>query len=503
MESDSSDDDNNGIANIFKVVGTVDTLTFSRIDVSTPSFDGKIKITFTYSVGSRDYLSYFTFEDECIQVLSSRGVPLNSQNPFFYTIILSIGLTALPWIWMGFVTKTIIVKSTVHMNMLTIDMQKFWNILFNNTLIEFIHLHQHIGGVVDVLPFQLYFEDYNDSIIFGGNTYNMSESTESTVLLPIGGGKDSLVAWYLTAHQNIAHPSLLYVADGLYEYEGNWRLQAICDRILALNTTDISTSINIVRHVFVTEEFEKYAKSYYKPAGHPWAALVLFDSVLVSYLKGYSTVTFGYEKSANEGNHIYMKGVEINHQYDKSLIFLQLAQEYIHSISARYGSSDSTITVVSPLHEMWEIEISRLFCEVPELNGNFMSLFLSCNEPVDYTKWCCKCDKCVFIYLIMSAWLPPTTVAGVFDGRCLYEQEVLLPLFYSLVDASTSKPFDCVGTESEAKAAIHLSVLRYQENNSCLPFCLQKLVAHLGINTEETVTNDQILEKWLPRVSSE
>jgi hypothetical protein len=60
-----------------------------------------------------------------------------------------------------------------------------------------------------------------------------------------------------------------------------------------------------------------------------------------------------------------------------------------------------------------------------------------------------------------------------------------------------------VGTENEAKAAIHLSVLRYQENNSCLPFCLQKLVAHLGINTEETVTNDQILEKWLPRVSSE
>ena len=500
--SGSSSDDEDGLLSIFKAENAVNALIFSQIDISTPSFDGKIKVSFIYTVGTRDYSSHFTFEDECIKTLTARGIPLNSQNPFFYTIVLSIGLAVLPWIWMGFVTKSIIIKSSVHMNMLTTDMQSFWNNLFNNTLIEFIYLHRHIGGVVDMLPFQLNFEDYNDSVVILSSNNVSNESLESTVLLPIGGGKDSLVAWYLTSRQSGIQPSLLYVADGLYEYEGNWRLQAICDKLLALNNnTSVRTSINIVRHVFVTEEFEKYAKSYYKPSGHPWAALVLFDSVLVSYLKGYQSVAFGYEKSANEGNHVFINGMEINHQYDKSRDFLELAQHYIRSISKQYRGSD--ITVVSPLHEMWEIEISRLFCEVPQLNDNFMQLFLSCNEPVEYTKWCCKCSKCVFIYLIVSAWLPPPTVSAIFNNTCLYDQQSLLPLFYNLVDAASIKPFDCVGTENEAKAAVHLSLLRYQESKIAeLPYCLQQLLAYLSINTEEVMTNDQVLHKWLHSMDS-
>lgn len=254
MESDSSDDnsdDDGDLVGIFKVKSTVDTLTFSRLDVYTPSIDGKIKVTFTYTVGTKNYSSYFTFEDESVKILAARGIPLNNQNSFFYTILLSIGLTVLPWIWMGFVTKTIIIKSTVHLNMLTLDMQSFWNNLYNSTLIEFIYLHRHIGGVVDILPFQLNFEDYDESVVVSNDNYSMDESLESSVLLPIGGGKDSLVAWYLTSHQSNTQPSLLYVADGLYEYEGNWRLQAICDKLLALNNTSTKKRVSILSVMYL------------------------------------------------------------------------------------------------------------------------------------------------------------------------------------------------------------------------------------------------------------
>ena len=40
------------------------------------------------------------------------------------------------------------------------------------------------------------------------------------------GGKDSLVAWHLARTQGL-HPVLLYVADGMEEFENNWRLNEI------------------------------------------------------------------------------------------------------------------------------------------------------------------------------------------------------------------------------------------------------------------------------------
>lgn len=44
------------------------------------------------------------------------------------------------------------------------------------------------------------------------------------------GGKDSLVSWHIALTQGL-EPVLLYVADGTYEYEGNWRLQKIVEAI--------------------------------------------------------------------------------------------------------------------------------------------------------------------------------------------------------------------------------------------------------------------------------
>jgi hypothetical protein len=36
-----------------------------------------------------------------------------------------------------------------------------------------------------------------------------------------------------------------------------------------------------VKHEFIDERFERSARSFLHPTGHPWAALVLFDALLV------------------------------------------------------------------------------------------------------------------------------------------------------------------------------------------------------------------------------
>jgi hypothetical protein len=62
-------------------------------------------------------------------------------------------------------------------------------------------------------------------------------------------------------------------------------------------------------------------------------------------------VQLGLERSADEGNGVFVEGQEVNHQFDKSSAFLAQAQEYIH------GFIDPQITVVSTLHGLWEIQV--------------------------------------------------------------------------------------------------------------------------------------------------
>lgn len=69
-------------------------------------------------------------------------------------------------------------------------------------------------------------------------------------------------------------------------------------------------------------------------------------------LYGHLEVRMGFEKSADFGNSIYMKDVEVNHQFDKSSGFLKAASEYVH----RYISP--SLRVISPLDSMWDLEVS-------------------------------------------------------------------------------------------------------------------------------------------------
>jgi len=169
----------------------------------------------------------------------------------------------------------------------------------------------------------------------------------------------------------------------------------------------------------------------------------------------------GYERSADVGNNVFVNGIEVNHQFDKSSAFLARAVDYIR---CHIGSQ---IVIQSPISSMWELQIARVFCEEPTLQC-FHSLFLSCNEPVlDACSpdrgfdWCLRCDKCSFIYLLLSAWLTPSAVIDLFHGHCLFHDDAVESTFMKLIDKEAVKPFDCVGTVEESSAAIHLSLLRY------------------------------------------
>lgn len=71
-------------------------------------------------------------------------------------------------------------------------------------------------------------------------------------------------------------------------------------------------------------------------------------------VEGISEAWLGHERSADEGNGVFWRGREVNHQYDKSSQFLSLVREYTNS---EPGLS-LDIQVSSPLTHLWEIQVS-------------------------------------------------------------------------------------------------------------------------------------------------
>lgn len=57
------------------------------------------------------------------------------------------------------------------------------------------------------------------------------------------------------------------------------------------------------------------------------------------------TVAFGFEQGANEGNGVFVNGLEVNHQYDKSEEFLSLTREYLGLMGR--GSAPTSISALN------------------------------------------------------------------------------------------------------------------------------------------------------------
>lgn len=97
--------------------------------------------------------------------------------------------------------------------------------------------------------------------------------------------------------------------------------------------------------------------------------MFLSNLLQVAKVHGYDAIWLGYERSADEGNNVYWHGQEVNHQYDKSSTFLHSVRRYLRCFESTteedaaeegregMGGGCVGITIASPLHDMWELEV--------------------------------------------------------------------------------------------------------------------------------------------------
>jgi len=289
---------------------------------------------------------------------------------------------------------------------------------------------------------------------FGGKFERFEgKLNENKILVPVGGGKDSVVT---------------------IEYLKKLKKDLI---LFCLNPNENQKKIieisGIRKKVFVKREIDKKLLELNQMGflnGHtPFTAYLCFLSVLVAVLKDCKFIAFSNEKSSNEGNVKYL-GRIINHQYSKSEDFEKKFRFY----SKKYLAKD--MECFSLLRNLYELEISALFSQFPQ----YFNAFLSCNvafqtksgtkKPIK--KWCGKCPKCLFVFASLYPFIGERVIK-IF-GKNLFEDKKLLPLMLQLIGKKKFKPFECVGTKRESFLAFKLSLQRWKRENKKLPFLLKK-----------------------------
>lgn len=251
-------------------------------------------------------------------------------------------------------------------------------------------------------------------------------------LLPWGGGKDSSLA-----------------AEMLKELGHDFTLISLRDSAVQKETAKLSGR----KRIIIGREIDPGLIELNKQGaynGHvPISAIYSWIAILTAILKGYRRVIFANEASANYGNVRYLS-TEINHQYSKSLEFENDLRSYLRN----FVTPD--IDYFSLLRQFSDFKIAKLFSGYQK----YFPVFSSCNRNFSLTKrperrWCGKCPKCLFTFSQLAAFLSRKELIKIF-GRSLFAEKKLLPVFQELWGEKKFKPFDCVGTPAEVKAAFLL-----------------------------------------------
>ena len=184
--------------------------------------------------------------------------------------------------------------------------------------------------------------------------------------------------------------------------------------------------------------------------GHvPVTAILSCAALLTAALHGFDAVAMANERSASAGNLVW-DGVEVNHQFSKSL----RAELMLREALAEVAGAPTSFSILRPASEL---AIARAFARMESYHGAFTSCnaIFRIDPALRAASWCCECPKCRFVFLALAPFSEPAHLREIF-GRDLLEEDEQFDGFALLTAAGGHKPFECVGEEQESIAAIRM-----------------------------------------------
>ncbi len=339
---------------------------------------------------------------------------LDNISQFGEYLVFNLGMAELVSYWKCACPPVVRVKC----GSLTEKQCLWWKKLYFNGLGEFFYKN---GITPDFDSFMEIIPDNTESPCF------RTEKEHSGYFIAIGGGKDSVVSC------EILRP----FHDETSCYIINPRGATLaCARVAGFDDERIFG----VRRTIDTALLQRNADGYLN--GHtPFSAVVAFSSYLFAYLKGVKYIVLSNESSANEAN---VQGTTINHQYSKSTEFESDFRQYVTDYL------DDSIQYFSLLRCWSEWQIAKKFVQYPQ----YFSVFQSCNLGSKTDIWCADCAKCLYVYIMLAAFLDDKTLIKIF-GKDMLSCSKYSAMFDGLIYEDVDKPFECVGTKEEIRLALY------------------------------------------------
>jgi hypothetical protein len=250
-------------------------------------------------------------------------------------------------------------------------------------------------------------------------------------LVPIGGGKDSLVTVEML--RAAGEPATAV-------WVGDSGLIRTCAERTGLPLLNIRREVSAAL-------FDLNRRGALN--GHvPVTAINSAILVLAALLHGHDAIVFSNERSASSAT-LEANGREVNHQWSKGFAFEKLLGDWLR------GHVAADLDYFSLLRPLSELAVTRRFARLTQ----YHPVFSSCNRNFKIVgerptqRWCGQCPKCHFVFLALAPFVPKPQLTAIF-GRNLLDDAGLSGAFDALLEWHAHKPFECVGEGRESRAAL-------------------------------------------------
>ena len=360
----------------------------------------------------------------------------NIKSKYAQNMAFNIGLVELISYWKSTCSPRVIIKC----GYLSEDQINWWKKLYFFGLGELFFINNIKTNINEFLSIECIAEE-------NSLEYEIIDDDSDGYIVPIGGGKDSVVTLE-TLKIDKKHDFCLIINPKPVTLK--------CAEIAGLEDNNIIEIYRAIDRNLIDLNEKGFIN------GHtPFSSMLAFVSYFVAYLLSKKYIALSNENSANESNVV---GEKINHQYSKSFEF-ECDFEYY---SSKYLKAP--VKYFSFLRPLNELQIAKIFSK----HEKYHSTFKSCNvgsKSKDW-KWCCNCAKCLFAYIILSPFLYKEKLVNIF-GEDMFQNKELCNIFIELTGNGETKPFDCVGTFEEVNFAISKTIENISENNMDLPYLLK------------------------------
>ena len=245
--------------------------------------------------------------------------------------------------------------------------------------------------------------------------FNITNNFQGNLIL-VGGGKDSIVSLELLKDEKENNSCFLFERNiypkNMPSYNSIYMAEYTDDDILIFESEIDDLLLKLNKEGFLN--------------GHvPFSSQLAFAAYITAYLNNKKYIIVSNEASSNEGN---IKDTNVNHQYSKSIEF----ENDFRTYTSKYFNKN--IEYFSLLRPLLEIQIAKIFAKHPK----YYNIFRSCNlsSKNTGTNWCCKCPKCLFIFIILSPYINLNELTDIFSSNLL-DDEDLLESFKELLGYST------------------------------------------------------------------